>query len=936
MATISKDEYQRVQNAVSNAYTADSIKNYTNAYNQYMAQGMSSNDAYSKASSLLVKNSATTNAGMTPTKTTTTPAYTTTPTQNTTPTRAATSTPTNTQTTQSQSTTSTSSPISDNGATRQYWDNLSYEQQQEKLKQISWLKDALNKRWWAIKTPDWQTTQQTTQTSNVSNDWWDYQDNSPERMGQMVDNLEKMYVTDPWLFANEQTFKNFFINWKGRSPEQEQFLLDYYKNRNAYNQYDLLQPDKVWVMVANWQGWDTLNSYLNYLKNSNPQRYQEVMAAEQQEEDRIGNNSSYSDLLNQAGFEDTANTAWQKKEWLLVDENSDLIDDRLYHEPTAEEREKVDRINEIDSEVLDIENTYKHTYDDLVEKYPWATKATLMAMAQDRCSDLLRRKEDLMVERTKLAWTVEYLQSERQAQDDAGKQTIANLQKNLWMYYEYSPEGMSEYVQNQYAAQNVTLDQADNWTDTQKQMALQSVLDGYYDKYWSIIQRSEAQVIWDVMKYAKDNWVSLSQALEENFLKPLRSKPEFATLSSGGDLSTTPYNPKIYKVWDTGYYFDENGNLVSIGWWTGIWGWWWEVAGSERSNWNQVKLWETAVDTWIKNVYGSNVKLAPTVWSMLKDAVNNLKSQWIDLQVWDSYRSYETQAKAYAEDQAKPANQRKWVAAPWKSFHELWQAIDIAQSQMNDPAVIQALLDAGFTRPVKSEPRHWSYWEWKDAFGGVANNKWNAWNWGNYDTALEPFLKADPTKFSSTQWKAIKNMWYTEKQFMQIRNGYLKNLASTPDASTKKILNTIWSLINNYPWERKLKSTALWTDYISNTLWNYIADYDFVKQNLTMDNLTKLKSQWATFGSLTEWERPRIENSASKLNKNIMSESAFKNELLDIYNTYAEKAGMGTLTLDDIYNMYGSWTTKQSNGWWSSEWTNSNSWWGKSIKNLGK
>ena len=176
-----------------------------------------------------------------------------------------------------------------------------------------------------------------------------------------------------------------------------------------------------------------------------------------------------------------------------------------------------------------------------------------------------------MVERTKLAWTVDYLQSERQQQDKAGQQTIANLQKNLWMYYDYSPEWMAEYTQNQYAATNVTLDQAENWTDTQKQMALQSVLDGYYDKYGSIIQRSEAQVINDVMAYARDNWVSLSQALEENFLKPLRSKPEFATLSSGGDLSTTPYNPKIYKVWDNGYYFDENGNLVSIWGWTSDW-----------------------------------------------------------------------------------------------------------------------------------------------------------------------------------------------------------------------------------------------------------------------------------------------------------------------------------------------------------------------------
>ena len=894
MAKITNQEYQNVQNYVNSNYTADSIKNYTNAYNQYMAQGMSSNDAYSKASSLLVKNGATASTPTQATPTTSNNRATT----NTQPTQTATSTPTSTQSTQSQNTTSTSSPISDNGATRKWWDNLSYEQQQEKLKQVPWLKDALNKRWWTIKTADWQTVQQTTpQQSNVSNDWWDYQDNSPERMGQIVDNLEKMYQTDPWLFANEQTFKNFFINWKGRSPEQEQFLLDYYKNRNAYNQYDLLQPDKVWVMAANWQGWDTLNSYLNYLKNSNPQRYQEVMAAEQQEEDRIGNNTSYSDMLKQAGFEDTANTAWQKKEWLLVDENNDLIDDRLYHEPTAEEREKVDRINEIDSEVLDIENTYKHTYDDLVEKYPWATKATLMAMAQDRCSDLLRRKEDLMVERTKLAWTVEYLQNERQAQNDAGKQTIANLQKNLWMYYDYSPEWMAEYAQNQYAATNITLDQADNWTDTQKQMALQSVLDGYYDKYWSIIQRSEQQVIWDVMKYAKDNWVSLSQALEENFLKPLRSKPQFQTLSSGG---ITP-NVSLQKIWDTGYVFTVNPDgtySIEQVWWgaSSDWLYWFTDYTPISTQEKESKL----------NDFISQHP-ADTTWWQCGSFVNDyLQSLWYDRLYTDPI----DKKKAITNSDTPTV----WSVAVMdsKKYPQYWHVAIV--TEVNGDKV--KLLESNWWDDKKVHNTRWvnkSDIAWYFDPSKAQTNGWNAWNGGNYDPALEPFLKADPTKFSSTQWKTIKNMWYSEKQFMQIRTGYLKNLASTPDASTKKILDTLWALITNYPWELALKSTMLWTDYVNTSLGNYIADYDFVKQNLTMENLTRLKSQWATFGSLTEWERPRIENSASKLNKNKMSESAFKQELLDIYNTYAEKSWMGTLTLDDINNMYGKWGSSSSN-----------------------
>jgi hypothetical protein len=64
---------------------------------------------------------------------------------------------------------------------------------------------------------------------------------------------------------------------------------------------------------------------------------------------------------------------------------------------------------------------------------------------------------------------------------------------------------MAERAQAQYAATNITLDQADSGNETQKQMALQSVLDDYYAKYGSIIQRSEQQVINDVIAYAKKN-----------------------------------------------------------------------------------------------------------------------------------------------------------------------------------------------------------------------------------------------------------------------------------------------------------------------------------------------------------------------------------------------------------------------------------------------
>ena len=56
--------------------------------------------------------------------------------------------------------------------------------------------------------------------------------------------------------------------------------------------------------------------------------------------------------------------------------------------------------------------------------------------------------------------------------------------KDLWHHTNLQNK-QKERTEAQYAATNITLDQADNGTDAQKQMALKSVLDWYYERYWS-------------------------------------------------------------------------------------------------------------------------------------------------------------------------------------------------------------------------------------------------------------------------------------------------------------------------------------------------------------------------------------------------------------------------------------------------------------------
>jgi hypothetical protein len=63
-----------------------------------------------------------------------------------------------------------------------------------------------------------------------------------------------------------------------------------------------------------------------------------------------------------------------------------------------------------------------------------------MAMAQDRNSDLLREKENNLVELTRLQGYVSYMQEERKEMNAAGADSIRQLQDNLKTYYQYSPQ----------------------------------------------------------------------------------------------------------------------------------------------------------------------------------------------------------------------------------------------------------------------------------------------------------------------------------------------------------------------------------------------------------------------------------------------------------------------------------------------------------------
>lgn len=722
---------------------------------------------------------------------------------------------------------------------RNEWDSLTYAQQQEKLKQNPNLRAGVEKVGWTFKTEETTPTTPTTwtKTETTPKQWeWDYQDDSPERMAQIAQNLLEYKQTMPYLFDDKNAFDNFFINWKWRSAAQIRFLNDYFEANKKYWKYDTYTPEQAWYWIAYW---DIPENYLTMLKATDPQRYQEVLQARQDAEDKIKNKSNLNSLISEAGMEDSDVTKWLKKEWFLVDENWDKVDDRLYIAPTEEEQKKVDRRNEILARKQEIKNMERNLLEDLTKQYPWVPRATLMWIVNDRMSDLQREYEDLSCEEAQLTWAIEYDQNERKAQMDAWLQTINNLQKEYGMYYDYTPEGMSQLAQAKYAATNVTLDQAENGTDTQKQMALEQTLTPIFEKYGSIIQRSMPQVINDVMKLAKDKWISLSDALEQNFLSYLRQKPEYKTLSSWGSLTAdkwaklndnTLYNVTTWEIMST----DDWGTSYTTSWWATI------TPISSAANqeatknlmnkypsWSSYKNWEC----WeLMNLDAANAGSNIHFWNDLSD-----KTKWINRetyewpQVWD-YVVFDWSNKPWASDKMR------------ECWH-VWKIVDVKDwsiyiRNQNWTVSWKVSIDkyplkdyeryiAWYVDPTKTE----SYWYWgsplDDQFAAIQNasSKLNKDQKEALDFAdsaymmmyklanswdLDYFLKSPDwqkvlSNYATAQFSNNAN--YTEDQILNT----LKN--NVTDQRILWIVNDLMTII-----EKKLR----WTSWaaISGSEWN--------------------------------------------------------------------------------------------------------------------
>ena len=609
--------------------------------------------------------------------------------------------------------------------------------------------------------------------------------------------------------------------------------------------------------------------------------------------DRIKDSASLDTINSLQWGEDTSTSKviqWLKDNWLLVDKDWNLVDDRRENYASDEENKYLKEIADLNARNLDIDNTVKHTFDDLVEKYPWATKATLMAMAQDINSDLLREKENNLVELTKFQWYVNYMQSERQEMNKAGADTIAQLQKDYGMYYDYSPEWMSELAQAQYAATNVTLDQADSWTYTQKQMALESVLSPIYQQYGSIIERPMAQVINDVIAYAQNKWISLSKALEENFMTPLKSKPAYKQLSSA--------EPYTVKVWDTLYQYDFETweftpvNVSTI--WTSTWLW---TMRTERNN----------------NPTAMTTDVAKSLWLV----------EWEDYVKWDSFKDKNWNTLYTAKLLNDPVETTIKALDNWansSSTHAFYTAGGDqrrSHTAMSDAEWLAKTPEEKQETVLKMLQREWwditkmaYYNQWDTISASEQNSKfwWLAW-WNNdwysdnlvkdyelYISSPDKIAKADIEAKYSPLWMSYYDFTTQAQNYAKtwMKDKYVWAVSSSLEAAVELYEYINWNKAkfewkDIWNWSSLVNDMFRWWNvqaWLLSKLFSYIPTtkqydaksyFDALNNRETLQKLIETKAQWATYWAMSEWEWKLLASASNLLDRNQSWEQFQKN-----------------------------------------------------------
>lgn len=390
----------------------------------------------------------------------------------------------------------------------------------------------------------------------------DYTLNSDARMQEITNNLNAYWQNNPEYFSDRDTYNKMF-NYNERSNEQKALLDSYWKKKEGM---DTAQRYNTWDSILNGMNdAEITNDQLNYIKEYSPEAYRERQQKQQDEINlRIANLATPADpTANAELFQSISKKLnldpWDSYQiydnWTSMCEKLGVFSDSeklsSYQNQLNQNHQKMEQImsryaNSAGGTVSDalaaarmqkalapyqqveanLQNSYQILLNGRNSNLALANQSVQVMQAQ--------AQEDQRIFNQRLQGlgfamqTANYRTPEQQAQLQLTTTAISNemnllqqsKQQDLNLYNQYAGAKLQNQLQNELTDLSVS-------DPKQLRANLNNALTSYYEQYGDIIQRSQAQVVDDIINYANEKGISVAQAMTENFIKPLQWKAEY-------------------------------------------------------------------------------------------------------------------------------------------------------------------------------------------------------------------------------------------------------------------------------------------------------------------------------------------------------------------------------------------------------------------------
>ncbi len=710
----------------------------------------------------------------------------------------------------------------------------------------------------------------------------DYQDESQRRLQEIASNVKNFYTTNPEVFSNYDTFKNFF-SYNDRVGSQKQVLDSF---RQVKTKWDWLATKWINDLLWLYTNWWLSSSDLDWIKSQNPSKYNELMWLINKKTELAKYDEALNETKSENPFQSIINN-YTANMLSMAGSSSNMFAEYKAAMNSTEMKDMRNWLAELEWEMRQLDEQMNNIRRNVEERYKWtwASRSKINAVIQDELWKLQEARSALWIEYQTLASKYNNQMStikdrfemqikEQEYNNSQRNQQMSELGFAMQLMSYETPAQQDERAWNNFIRQQEYADWNIYSTDPKtRQRAVEKAVDRVLAEFqWIPMVRSREQMVSDIQRMV-DSGMELWDAITENIRKPIMNKPEYNTWS----MNKLWINTNLVKMGDNMLYDPVTQRFIN-----------WATEQTQQTTENGVNYTPATLEKFSSSYQNMLSQWEGAIWWQCWSFVNDyLQSMW----VWRLFVD-PISAKKTVKNSDKPeiwsvaiidwsnnpnatlAQQKYWHVGIVTAINNDW-TVTIKQSNNKWDEKI-------FTSKFRQDQIYWYFdpTKWTQQVATWQSSIVESWLFdATFETYFEQQKKITSLGTEKDRQAIFASMWinsYTD--FQRLANE--RKAARPVDARTSQLLNKLDNLERSVKtrWPRSLE-VGINPDLK--------ADYNFVKKNLALESLQAAKAKWATFGAMSNEEWKILWEAATALSPRL-SGKKFQEEIQNIRNQIYE------------------------------------------------